>query len=159
MDLALAVLAFAAALGCATVGGIFYAFSSFVMRALDAIAPAHGVAAMQSINRVVITPSFLLVFVGSALACALLAAGSLLWWPEPSGPPMLAGAVLYLAGSFGLTMAMHQPMNLALGRSSPADAVEAWPYYVERWTRWNHVRTAASLLSSALFVVALLLRR
>jgi uncharacterized membrane protein len=32
------------------VGGIFFAFSAFVMKALDRLPPAQGIAAMQSIN-------------------------------------------------------------------------------------------------------------
>ncbi len=48
------------------VGGIFFAFSSFVMRALAKMPDAEGIAAMQSINVVVINPSFLGAFVGSA---------------------------------------------------------------------------------------------
>ena len=52
-------LAFAAARGSGVVGGVFFAFSSFVMAAL-ARRPAHeGIAAMQSINVVVLNRSFL----------------------------------------------------------------------------------------------------
>lgn len=50
-------LALAAAIGTGLVGGIFYAFSSFVMTALGRISPEQGVTAMKSINVVVINPS------------------------------------------------------------------------------------------------------
>jgi uncharacterized membrane protein len=159
MDRALFGLVCVAALGSAIVGGIFYGFSSFVMKALGRIAPEQGVAAMNSINVVVINPSFMLSFAGTALVCLPLAAGSYLWWDQLSGKLVLVAALLYLAGSFGLTMVLHQPMNLKLGALQPAQAVAYWPAYVQTWTVWNHVRTVAPLVSAVLFVVALFLKR
>lgn len=158
MDRAMFFLVFAAAMGSAIAGGMFYAFSSFVMRALARLAAPQGVAAMNSINLVVITPSFMLVFAGTALLCLALAAGSVLWWQQPSGKLVLAAALLYALGNFGLTLAINQPMNLRLGAMAPADALAWWPQYVQQWTFWNHVRTAASLLASALFIAALIVK-
>ncbi len=154
---ALFVLACAAALGSAIVGGIFYAFSSFVMRALARLTPEQGIAAMNSINVVVVTPSFMAVFAGTALASVALALGAGIWWRPASSPPLLAGALLYALGSFGLTLACNQPMNLRLAALAPAEALAWWPGYLRRWTFWNHVRTAASLGASMLMVAALLL--
>ena len=158
MDRALFFLVFAAALGSAIVGGMFYAFSSFVMKALGRIAPEQGVAAMNSINVVVINPSFMLAFMGTALVCLALAFGSYLWWPQTSGKLVLGAALLYLVGTFGLTMVLHQPMNLKLAALPPAQAIAFWPQYVATWTTWNHVRTAAPLLATALFIAALVLK-
>ncbi len=56
-----------AALGSALVGGVFFAFSSFVMKALGRVPSSEGIAAMQSINVVVINPSFMGAFMGTAL--------------------------------------------------------------------------------------------
>jgi uncharacterized membrane protein len=159
MDRALLILVFLAALGSATTGGIFYGFSSFVMKALGRIAPEQGVAAMNSINVVVINPSFMLVFMGTALVCLALAAGSILWWSEPSGKLVFGAALLYLLGTFGLTVVLHQPMNLKLAAMQPAQAISYWPQYVATWSRWNHVRTAAPLLATALFIAALMMKR
>jgi hypothetical protein len=64
------VLTFAAAIGAGLVAGIFFAFSSFVMRALARIAPPQGIAAMQSINVAVINPVFMAVFLGTRGRCA-----------------------------------------------------------------------------------------
>lgn len=159
MDRTLFVLVCVAALGSATVGGIFYGFSSFVMRALGRLPPEQGVAAMNSINVVVITPSFMLAFIGTSMLCLALAAMSFVWWGELSGKLVVAAALLYLVASFGLTMALHQPMNLKLAALPPAQALAYWPEYLDTWVRWNHVRSVAPLLSAALFVAALLLRR
>jgi uncharacterized membrane protein len=158
MDRALFGLVCAAAIGSGVVGGIFYGFSSFVMKALRRIAPEQGIAAMNSINVTVINPSFMLPFVGTALLCALLAAGAYFWWPQFSGKLVLVAALLYLVGSFGLTMVMNQPMNLKLAGLPTAQALDYWAQYVDAWSVWNHVRTAASLLSAMLFVAALMLK-
>ena len=63
------------ALGSALMAGTFFAFSNFVMPALGKLPAEQGLAAMQSINRVVLNPLFLSVFVGTAVAAAILAAG------------------------------------------------------------------------------------
>ena len=50
------VTAILALLGSGIVGGVFYAFSSFVMKALARVPSEEGIAAMQSTNVVVISP-------------------------------------------------------------------------------------------------------
>jgi hypothetical protein len=50
LDPWLVVLAFAGALGSGLMAGAFFAFSTFVMRALARLPAAEGIAAMQSIN-------------------------------------------------------------------------------------------------------------
>ena len=59
-------------LGCGLVGGVFFAFSSFVMGALARLPTAQGIVAMQSINVVVINPVFLGVFLGMGATCSAL---------------------------------------------------------------------------------------
>jgi uncharacterized membrane protein len=141
-----------AALGCGIVGGVFYAFSSFVMKALLRLAPAEGVRAMQSINVVVINPSFLGVFLGTAVLCTVLGVGSVVAWDGLR----LAGCVLYVAGTFVVTMLFNVPRNNALEKLDPEieGAAEHWARYAREWTAYNHVRTAAALLAAALLIVA-----
>ena len=54
-------------LGSALIGGVFFAFSSFVMKALARVPSPAGTAAMQSINIVVMNRSFLGAFMGTAV--------------------------------------------------------------------------------------------
>ncbi|MGH9867293.1 MAG: DUF1772 domain-containing protein [Candidatus Polarisedimenticolia bacterium] len=145
------------ALGCGLIGGVFYAFSTFVMKALGRIAPAGGVAAMQSINIVVINPWFMGVFLGTALLCLVQAVQSLWRWQEPGAGCRLAGALLYLMGTILVTTVFNVPRNDALARVDPAGAEAAvlWTRYLVTWTAWNHVRTAAALAAAAAFSVAL----
>ena len=66
-------LTLTAAVGCGLVAGVFFAFSSFVMKALARLQPAQGVAAMQAINLAAINPAFMLALFGTALACIAIA--------------------------------------------------------------------------------------
>ena len=73
MDGLLTALAVATALGCGLNAGVFFAFSSFVMKALARLQPAQGIAAMQSINLVAVTPAFMTALFGTAAACVAVA--------------------------------------------------------------------------------------
>lgn len=156
VDQVQSLLTLAAALGCGLIGGVFFAFSSFVMKALARRPAAQGIAAMQSINVVVLNPWFLGVFLGTALACAALAIGALLTWDRPGAVFRLAGGVAYLAGTFGVTMACNVPRNNALASVDPESAAGAyfWANYRRSWTAWNHVRTLAAIVATALFFAA-----
>ena len=134
-------------IGAATVGGVFFAFSSFVMKALAQLPPAQGVAAMQRINIVVINPWFLGVFMGTLLLSIACVAVSLMAWQ----PMLLAAGLLYALGTFGVTGALNVPRNERLARMDAAspEAAAYWPVYVREWTFWSHVRTLAALASAA----------
>lgn len=150
-------LTLASALGCGLIAGVFFAFSAFVMRAFARLPPAEGMAAMQSVNVAVLNPVFLSAFLGTAVACAVAVIVSLLRWQEPGAVYRLAGGLLYLLGSFGVTVAFNVPRNEALARVSPSDPGSArlWATYRPSWTFWNHVRTVASLAAAAAFCLAL----
>jgi uncharacterized membrane protein len=150
-------LTFFSALGCGLIGGVFFAFSGFVMKALARIPPAQGIAAMQSINIVVINPLFMAAFFGTAVGCVVLAISSLLAWHKPGGACVLVGSLLYLAGTIVVTMVFNVPRNNALASVDPVsvDGARLWTGYVTSWTAWNHVRTAAALAAAALLTIAL----
>ena len=93
MDCLLFALTFLCALGAGLIGGLFFAFSTFVMTALGRLSPASGISAMQSINVAVLNPVFFTAFFGKQ--------------------------------------------------------------YLSTWTAWNHVRTIASLVAAASFIMAL----
>jgi uncharacterized membrane protein len=145
------------ALGCGLIAGAFFAFSTFVMKALGKLPAAQGIAAMQSINVVVLNPWFLIPFVGTAAGSAALAVAALLRWGDPRAPCWLAGSLLYTFGTFVETGVVHVPRNDALAKVAPSrpEAAAAWAAYLSTWTAWNHVRTVAALGAAAAFTLAL----
>lgn len=144
-----------AALGSGLIAGVFFAFSTSVMKALGRIPPAEGMAAMQSINIVIINPVFLGAFLGTGIVSIVLAIVSLIRWQSPESAYLLAAALLYLIGSLLVTMVINVPMNDALAAATPADGLDIWTNYLSNWTFWNHIRTLASLTSMAAFIMAL----
>jgi uncharacterized membrane protein len=151
------VLTVLGVLGTGLVAGVFCAFSTFVMKGLAALPPAQGVAAMQAINVTALTPAFMIVFVGSAVLCAVLTVVTFVLWPDEGTLELLLGSALYLFGSFGVTMAANVPRNDKLGtmNAGTPEAAAYWPSYVSEWTTWNHVRTVASAAAAISYVLAL----
>jgi uncharacterized membrane protein len=143
-----------ASLGSGLIGGLFFIFSNTIMRALDALPAGGAVAAMNSVNRVILNPLFFLAFFGTALLCVVLLIGLA---SRPSSRVLvIAGALLYLTGSIGVTMVFNVPLNNKLQAVLPAamDMEAQWRAYRRPWTLWNHVRTVACLLSAAMFALA-----
>jgi uncharacterized membrane protein len=157
IDRYLFILTFAAALGCGLIAGVFFAFSTFVMNALARRPPAEGIAAMQSINITVINPWFMTAFLGTAVACLLLVISSLLKWNQPGAVYLLIGSLLYLIGTFGVTMVCNVPLNDALAKVEPSstDGANLWANYLTDWTIWNHVRTVAALAAATVLTLTL----
>lgn len=89
-----------AAIGSALVGGIFHAFTSFVMTALSRVPTAAGMAVMQSINVVVLNRSFLGRFMGTAAISLLVALVAIVAWGTPPAPFWLAGVAALAIGAF-----------------------------------------------------------
>lgn len=140
-----------ACVGAGTVGGVFFAFSTFVMKALAQLPADQGVRAMQRINVVVLNPLFLGVFLGTAFLAAACVVLSVLSWGSLQSVLLLASGLLYLGGSLLVTVVFNVPRNERLAGLDPgsAQAAEYWAAYLHEWSRWNHVRSVASIASAA----------
>ena len=138
------------------IGGVFFAFSVFIMRALADLPPEQGVAAMQRINVRVITPWFLVIFLGAVPLLALAAVMAFRDAASHASVWLLVAFLIYTVGSVGVTMVFNVPRTNRLA-ALVADSSEAnayWPGYVKEWLRWNHVRTVSSVLAAAACVLA-----
>ncbi len=157
-DILILLLTVVAALTIALIGGVFFIFSVTVMRALSQIPSAAGIAAMQAINRVILRSLFLTAFMAAAIASLILAGHALVHWALPSAPWLLAGALVYILGSFLLTIARNVPLNKELDRvdAASADGERLWTRYLAEWTMWNHIRTVACIVSAACLIMALI---
>lgn len=149
------ILTSVVALGAAIIGGTFFAFSNFVMPALGRQPAANGIAAMNAISVTVLNPGFLTTFTGTAvlglaLVVAVFITGGSLW--------AVAGALLYIVGTFGVTMAINVPMNDRLAKvdAESPDGAAYWARYLKDWTLWNSVRAAAALAATLLLIVSLM---
>lgn len=137
--------------------GVFFAFSTFVMKALARLPPNEGIAAMQSINVAAVNSWFLAAFLGTSATCLLVLIAAIIQWTDPSTAFLLPGALSYLVGCFLVTIVFNVPMNDALTALAPdaPDRAARWAGYLAEWTTWNHIRTAAALAASALLIIGL----
>lgn len=149
----------AAGVGAGLLGGVFFAFSAFVMPALRRLPATQGISAMQSINRLAVTAPLMLALFGTAM----LSVVAIIWAIRSRGHAaalwMLAGGLAYIAAIL-ITIAGNVPLNDTLATLDPSSAGAAaqWSHFVQRWTLLNHLRGAGSVAASAAFILAVLRR-
>ncbi len=149
------ILIVVALLGSALIGGVFFAFSSFIMKALRRVPSSEGIRAMQSINVVVINPLFLGAFFGTALLSVYIALLTLIGPSDSLSHWFFVGALHYVIGTFLVTAFLNVPLNNRLSTVSPEEGSEVWSQYLSRWTFWNHIRTTAALIAAFCFTMGL----
>lgn len=144
------------AIWSAVVGGVFSAFSEFIMRGLLRAEPAGGIEVMQHINRTVLRSQFvagILLIAPMSIAMGVYAASAL---EENARLALIAAPIVYVPTVFLMTMFGNVPMNNRLARLDyrSADAKAYWQTYGRDWTRLNHVRTFGSVLTAGLYLIA-----
>jgi len=154
-------LLWTSAIGCGLMAGVYFAFSAFIMTSLGRIAPASGMVAMNATIVDIVRSPFMPVFMVTTLTAASLAVLGVVRWGQPGSMLIVIGGTIYVLGMFGVTMMVNQPMNEALLAADPATSqgVALWSRYVIDWTMWNHLRTVASTVATAIFIAALTLQR
>lgn len=158
MSVLILVLLQFSVLAYALLGGVFLAFSDFIMRSLARTGGVGGVEAMQVINREVFRWVFMALFLGmAAISVFILIYGATNLTDTP-GLLIMLGASLYLVGCFAVTIVFNVPMNEALADmelSSDATRDYWTSTYLPRWTMWNTLRTLACALAAALMLVGI----
>ena len=107
----------AAAVGAGLIGGVFFAFSAFVMPALRRLPAVQGIGAMQSINRLAVTAPLMLALFGTAV----LSVVAVIWairFRGHAAPWMLTGGAAYIVAIL-ITIAGNVPLNNALAGLDP----------------------------------------
>ncbi|CAN5558852.1 DUF1772 domain-containing protein [soil metagenome] len=149
-------LTIAGAVGAAVSGGVFFAFSTFVMKGLRDLPAPQGIAAMQAINRAAPSPLFMTALFGTAAISFALAVVAVRRLGQTTSVYLLVGGALYLV-VIVLTAAYHVPRNDALALIDPTDpgAARVWVDYARDWTLWNHLRTLCSIGAALAFTLSL----
>ncbi len=149
-----------AMVGCWLVAGVFFTFSDFVMKSFRALSASNGIRAMQMINRQVHGSMFLFILFAVAAVSAFLTAYAAMGLSNAGSIWMAAGCVIYLLAVVICTIAANVPMNQELaGLDASTDAsADYWAGYLSRWTRYNHLRTAGSVVAALCFSYAFVLQ-
>jgi uncharacterized membrane protein len=139
------------ALLIALCAGLFLGWSIIVMPGFSAGPPSVWIAAMNAINPAVRNAAFAVVFFGPVLlglACAWVVRGT-------PALPWVAGAwLLHAAGVVGATMLLDVPINEAMASWDAANPPADWRAVQDRWTTYNHLRTAAGIVATLAMMVA-----
>lgn len=118
--------------------GLYFIFSNTIMVVL-ANKP-FGASIMVEINRQILNPIFLCLFVLSGVA-------GVYFFFANSGIQALGG-LLFFAGTTLVTMLFNVPLNNALRDASQESLARVWQVYLTRWVCWNHVRSICAVLSA-----------
>ena len=144
------------ALWSALVGGVFKAFSEFIMAGLLRTEAAAGIESMQQINQTVLRTEFLAALISIAVFSVLFALYALFVFEGPGQVVLVSAAAVYVPSVFLLTMYGNVPMNNRLAQLDHRsdEAAIYWRTYAKQWTRLNHIRTLGSIFTAGLYLIA-----
>lgn len=143
----------------AAIGGVFLAFSDFIMRSFDLVKNQAGIESMQVLNVEIMRSIFMVLFMGLAILSLVIVIHAAV---TLGGPPrlLLIGAGLsYLLGVFAVTAVGNVPLNNQLAALVPqtSQALAFWKEaYMTRWVNLNSLRTLACFVASGLTLAALI---
>jgi uncharacterized membrane protein len=155
------IIQVAAVVAVGLAAGLFYSYDCSVVNGLGNLNDKEYLSAFQSINRAILNPYFFLSFMGSLILLPIAAWVTYKGGNTASFYYMLAAAVLYALGVFGVTVVGNVPLNNMLDKF---DMVNASPEAIQnmrqkfeaKWNLLQHVRTYAGLLAFAAAVIALI---
>lgn len=145
----------------ALIAGLFYAYSCSINPGLGKLGDGEYLRAMQSINRAILNPWFFASFMGTLLLMPVFT--WMVFKNEGVGITfylVLAAAVIYAAGVFGVTVIGNVPLNESLDKAN-LDITNSEQLKTLRagfeisWNKFHGIRTGANLISLLLFLLAL----
>ncbi len=139
--------------------GLWFAWAVSVIPGTRRVPDRTYVTTMQTINRAIINPGFIIPFLGTPF---VLAAAAILQWRAGEtrrGALLFAAAGSYVVGVLGVTMGGNVPLNNALDRvpleSSDEVLARERTTYERPWNRWHGARTVANLGTFAIAAIAM----
>ena len=151
-DVAAKLMLLVSCVGSAAIGGVCFAFASFIMQALHKLDASEAIKTMQEINTTILTSATIVVWMAMVLvgiAAAVLADGSIL---------SVLAALAYTTGAVLITGLGNVPLNNHLASvdvddDDTTDLQEVWNTYSEKWGVYNVVRTVLFFLAALSFAL------
>jgi uncharacterized membrane protein len=143
----------------ALMAGLFYAWSCSVMLGFARLSDKEFVSAMQATNRAIQNPIFFIAFFGAPILLPLSA--FLHYGQSTRFSLLLAATIIYIIGTFGVTIFGNVPLNNTLDRFNLESATEEETAqqranFEGRWNNLNTIRTVSSTLVVIFVVTACL---
>lgn len=141
------------------IAGLYYGYVCSVNGALGTLTDSEYVKTMQAINIAIQNPVFYLSFFGTLILLPLATWVNYQGSISPKFIFLLVAGVLYIFGSFGVTVAGNVPLNDALANIdvniASIDKIKgARINFQQRWNLFHNIRTMATIGSFLLSIVA-----
>ncbi|MGI9056147.1 MAG: DUF1772 domain-containing protein, partial [Pyrinomonadaceae bacterium] len=145
----------------ALMAGLFYAWSCSVMLGFARLSDREFISAMQATNRAIQNPGFFAAFFGAPI---LLPLSVILHYEQSLTARfwfLLAATIIYLIGTFGVTIFGNVPLNNTLDSFDLESATEEETAlqrasFEGRWNNLNTFRTVSSTLALILILIVCL---
>jgi len=153
------IILFLATLSTGLMAGIFFTWTNAVTPGIGKLNDIEYLNALQSMNRVILNPAFYLVFFGAVLLLPLAAALNYRSVPNTIFWLLVLAAVIYLIGSFFVTVFGNIPLNNLLDKTnlnviSPEDATNLRKSIETKWNNFNLIRTITSAISFMILIIS-----
>jgi len=140
------------------IAGLFFGWLVSVIPGTRRIDDSSYIATMQSINRAIVNPGFVVPFLVSPILLIIAGVLEFRFGNQRRATFLWTAAAVYLIGVIGVTFVGNVPLNnsldaLQLGAAADKDLQAQRSAYEIGWNRWHGLRTAASVLSFVLAVV------
>lgn len=141
--------------------GVFGLYAHTIMPGLRRTDDRTFVGAFQAIDRAIINPLFILVFLGTLALIGAAGALHLADGETTVGTWIGAAFVLYLA-VVAVTLTVHVPHNDGIKAAGSPDDINDLAairrrFDEARWARWNHMRALANTAAAGCLAWALVL--
>lgn len=139
--------------------GLFYSWSISVTPGLAKVNDENYLKAFQSMNRAILNPVFLIIFMGLVILLILLSYLSYNSTEPAQFWYILSATVLYIAGVIVVTIFGNVPMNNKLEvlqiESINLEQMASFRLGFEnKWNKLNMIRTICSALSFLMLIMA-----
>lgn len=158
------IILIVATLLCALVAGLLFAFAIVTMPGIRSLKDGEFIRAFQVMDGVIQNnqPSFMLVWIGSALTLLLAAALGFGQLNLAGKGILLTAVLLYIIGVQLPTGMINVPLNnqlqtLDTGNMTASAQAAARLNFEPRWNQWNKIRTVVATLVTALLILLLFL--
>jgi len=142
--------------------GFFFAWSVSIILGAKKVGDFTYLETMQNINREILNPAFFLVFFGSLIT--LIITTSLQFYNKPVFWLVLASAITYLIGTFGITAFGNVPLNneldtLNITKLSLLELKNFRTYYENTWNHYHSIRTISGMISFILLLISTFIQK
>ena len=137
------------------IGGVYFAFSFFVMQSLKKTSAPNAIRTMNTIYLEILKSPFMLLFFFSSFIAFILFLENLILYKLISNEGF--ASLIFLLGMFLCTATKNVPLNNKLAdfdfKDSTLNPTIEWNNYYRDWIKWNHIRTASCFLSMVLLLI------